>query len=209
LNAAWSSAMQSLPATAPAELLDTTRNALLAAYREPQRHYHTLQHLHECLALFESVRHLAEHPAEVALALWFHDAVYDVQGHDNERRSADWASTFAQAAGLPADSRSRLDGLIMATRHDALPDTPDGCLLVDIDLAILGAAPARFDDYGQQVRREYAWVPAPVFQAKRRSILAAFLARQPLYYTPALAARLDGTARANLRRAIEQLAGPG
>ena len=62
--------------------------ALLAAYAEPQRHYHSTQHLAECLHGFETVRHLAQRPAEVALALWFHDAVYDVQRHDNEAQSA-------------------------------------------------------------------------------------------------------------------------
>lgn len=33
----------------------------------------------ECLQGFEAVRHLAQRPAEVGLALWFHDAVHDVQ----------------------------------------------------------------------------------------------------------------------------------
>ncbi len=59
-------------------------DALLAAYAEPHRHYHSTQHLAECLQGFEAVRHLAQRPAEVALALWFHDAVYDVKRHDNE-----------------------------------------------------------------------------------------------------------------------------
>ena len=35
--------------------------ALMAAYAEPQRRYHSLQHLEECLGHFEQVRELAEH----------------------------------------------------------------------------------------------------------------------------------------------------
>ena len=34
--------------------------ALLDAYGEPQRHYHTLQHLGECLALADTVKAEAE-----------------------------------------------------------------------------------------------------------------------------------------------------
>ena len=35
-------------------------DALLAAYAEPHRHYHSTQHLGECLQGFEGVRHLAQ-----------------------------------------------------------------------------------------------------------------------------------------------------
>jgi hypothetical protein len=64
---------------------------LLCAWDEPQRHYHTLQHLAECLTMFDTLRAHAGQPADIELALWFHDAIYDVQGHDNEARSAHWA----------------------------------------------------------------------------------------------------------------------
>lgn len=45
------------------------RDRLLSAYAEPQRRYHTRQHLGECLLHFEREQAAAEHPAEVALAL--------------------------------------------------------------------------------------------------------------------------------------------
>ena len=73
---------------------------------------------------------------------------------------------------------------------------------IDIDLAILGAAPARFAEYEAQIRAEYAHVPSDVFHAKRGAILACFLARPRLYGTPALSARLEANARANLQGAI-------
>lgn len=75
---------------------------LLAHYSQPQRAYHTLEHLTECLIQFEAVRHLAQQPALLELALWFHDAVYDPtqDGHDpqynNEQQSANWAVQFLQ-----------------------------------------------------------------------------------------------------------------
>lgn len=40
------------------------RSRLLAAYAEPQRAYHTLQHLHECLQVFDEAKEsgLVERP---------------------------------------------------------------------------------------------------------------------------------------------------
>ncbi len=173
---------------------------LMAAYAEPQRHYHTQQHLGECLSAFDGARALAEHPDEVELALWFHDAIYDIKGHDNEQRSADWARDALLAAGVPGESAQHVHDLVMATRHTAVPVGRDEQLLVDIDLSILGAERARFDEYEQQIRQEYAYVPGFLFRRKRREILKGFLDRPVIYSTPHFHDALEARARDNLRR---------
>jgi predicted metal-dependent HD superfamily phosphohydrolase len=181
------------------------RDELLEAWSEPQRRYHTLRHLRDCIALLEPELAQAAHAAEVELALWFHDAIYDPRAPDTEQRSADWAERSLAAAGVAADARSRVRALVMATRHAAEPEGPDEELLVDMDLAILGAPRERFDEYEVEVREEYAWVPGPVFRHKRRQILAEFMARPSIYSTPVFALRLEATARANLERARDAL----
>jgi len=198
LRAHWTEAWCVLGLEAPAGLLDR----VLAAYAGPQRHYHGLQHLAECLGHFGRERGAAAHPAEVALALFFHDAVYDVHAADNEARSAGWARDTLQEAGASAETADRVHALVMATCHDAQPEGADAQLLVDIDLAILGAAPERFAEYERQIRREYAHVPPEAFEPRRRAILGRFLARGPLYLTPGLRARCEAQARSNLRAAI-------
>ena len=198
LRASWSDAWRALGASADDALLAE----LLARYAEGQRAYHTLQHLGECLVHLARERDGAERPAEVALALWFHDAIYDVHRHDNEARSADWARQAARRAGLAPEVAERLHALVMATRHDAQPVGADARLLVDIDLAILGATPARFAEYERQIRIEYAHVPPAVFEPRRCQILGGFLARDPLYLTAPMRTRLEAAARANLGRAV-------
>ena len=200
LRASWSEAWRALGAAADDALLAE----LLARYGEAQRAYHTLQHLGECLVHLARERDGAERPAEVALALWFHDAIYDVQRHDNEARSADWARQAALRAGLAPEVAERLHALVMATRHDVQPVGADARLLVDIDLAILGATPARFAEYERQIRIEYAHVPPAVFEPRRRQILGGFLARDPLYLTAPMRTRLEAAARANLGRAVDR-----
>ena len=154
LRAGWAALWQRLGLPQPEGLC----GGLLAAYSEPQRHYHTLQHLGECLALADELKAEAERFDEIELALWFHDAVYDVHAHDNEARSAQWAVTALRAAGLGEQACHRIHDLVMATRHSALPDTPDAALLTDIDLSILGAPQPRFAEYERQIRSEYSWV---------------------------------------------------
>jgi predicted metal-dependent HD superfamily phosphohydrolase len=177
-------------------------DALLAAYAEPHRHYHSTQHLAECLQGFEAVRHLAQRPAEVALALWFHDAVYDVQRHDNEAQSADWARQALTTAGVQAEVAERVYELVMATRHTNAPAAGDAQLLVDIDLSILGANAQRFAQYEQQIRAEYAFVPEDLFRTKRKEVLQSFSERPRIYNTDHFHAALEVRARANLARAV-------
>lgn len=176
------------------------RDDLLRRHAEPHRRYHTLQHLSECLALLDAHRGEAEDPAAVEVALWFHDAIYDVKRADNEERSA--ALAFDALARNGAGSRApAVRDLVLATRHTGAPARPDERLIVDIDLAILGAEADRFAEYEEQVRGEYAWVPAWIYRRKRRKILRGFLERPSLYSTPALRDALEARARENLARA--------
>ncbi|GAA4342586.1 metal-dependent hydrolase [Variovorax defluvii] len=198
-RAAWQDAWRDLGTTA-------SDDALLAQletrYAEPHRAYHTLQHLDECLEGLARERTRALRPGEVALALFFHDAIYDVHGHDNEERSADWARQAMLDARVSPDAAQRVHALVMATRHQAQPQEADAQLLVDIDLSILGAPAPRFAEYERQIRIEYAHVPPDVFEPRRKRILGAFLAREPLYLTPSIRATREEQARHNLRQAI-------
>ncbi len=168
----------------------------------PHRRYHSLQHLGECIAQLEGALDLAVHAGDVEIALWFHDAIYGLQAKDNEQRSADWAAGELTRSGAGEAQVRRVRALIMATCHTAKPADADQQLLVDIDLAILGAEPARFAEYDAQVKAEYSWVPEVVYRTKRREVLKGFLDRAVIYNTPLFRARLEQQARTNLRTAI-------
>jgi predicted metal-dependent HD superfamily phosphohydrolase len=201
VRARWSRAWHALALGPPGGALD----ALLARYAEPHRAYHTLHHLEECFAQLDPVRAQCERPAEVELALWYHDAIYEPKEPGNEERSAEWAARVLGAAGASPAAAGRVRELVLATKHDAVPETPDARILVDVDLAILGAPPERFDEYEAQVRREYDWVPEPAFRAARARILRELLARPALYSTAAFRERLEARARGNLARSMARL----
>lgn len=207
LRATWTTAWRALGRPAPTGL----QVQLLAAWAEPQRHYHDPRHLRECLALWQRWREHAEHPGEVAIALWFHDAVYDPrapQAGANELQSAAWAARALVGAGVDSTIAQRVHDLVMATQHDApatLGVTEDARLLVDIDLAILGSPPERFERYDQDVRKEYAWVPGLRYQAGRAQVLQSFLDRPRLYHGEQAFELLERPARRNLAAALSRL----
>jgi|JRYD01.1.fsa_nt_gb predicted metal-dependent HD superfamily phosphohydrolase len=198
LEQSWSRAWEHLQLSPPGDLFST----LIAAYNEPHRSYHSLQHLKECVAHFSEAIDLAVQPGEVELALWFHDAIYDIRGQHNELRSAEWAKQILIQAGAGTGVQQRVHGLIMATRHDAIPRDSDQQLIVDIDLAILGATPARFNEYDEQVRTEYSWVPSFLYNMKRKDVLRSFLIREQIYSTCRFRELYEHQARVNLQTAV-------
>ena len=179
---------------------------LARRYGEPGRAYHTLTHITAMLNVVEEFASAFTDPLALRLAVWFHDAVYDARRTDNEEQSAAYAADVLQASALSPSTRAAVERLILATKtHKAAPDDADAALLLDADLAVLGAAPADYDRYAQAIRREYAWVSEDRYREGRRKVLTGFLERSRLYHTPALFARFEEPARENLRRERESL----
>lgn len=178
---------------------------LVALYAEQHRAYHTLAHITHCLDEFEEVRHLAEHPNEVEMALWFHDAIYDTESQDSEERSAQLALKTANEMGLPETFGNRVHALIVATKHSEPPTETDTKILIDIDLSILGRGEAEFDEYEANVRREYHWVPEEEFKSRRAAILRSFMERQTIYSTDFFRQKYEQRARRNLGTSLSKL----
>ena len=173
-------------------------------YAEEHRAYHDAEHVAECLAWFNRVRELAERPAELEVALFFHDAIYEPLASNNEARSAEKLSQLALEARVPTEPVDRIARLIESTAtHDAR--SGDAALLSDIDLTILGASPGRYARYERDVRREYAVIDEASYRAGRARVLRGFLERVEIYRTPQLAARLEAQARDNLSSALSAL----
>jgi len=154
------------------------------------------------------VRGLPEDPAAVELALWFHDAVYDPRGADNEERSAALFREWAARAGLERARAARIEEWILLTRHGAGAAEGDAAFVLDIDLAVLSLDPEAYAGYERRVREEYAWVAEPVFRRERARILRGFLGRPAIYRTEGFRRRCEDLARRNLADAVAALEAP-
>jgi predicted metal-dependent HD superfamily phosphohydrolase len=181
---------------------------LLLRWGEPGRGYHSLEHLAECLDRLDAAPAGGADRDLVEAALWFHDAVYDPRSAENEARSAELARRALTGLGVTDETGARTAELVLLTRHRDRPDSPEGRLLCDIDLAILGGPEDEFDRYDRAIRQEYAWVPEPLYRRERAAVLRALLERDPLYATAYFRERYEAAARANLGRALARLGDP-
>ena len=182
---------------------------LVRHYREPHRGYHNLAHVADCLHHFDGARHLAPPGSADAIeaAIWFHDVIYDPRGSDNEGASAAYADAALARLGAEEGYRSEVRRLILLTRHDRAPVDLAGQLVVDVDLASLGASPGVFDENGRNIRREFSHVDEATYRSSRATILRRFASRPRIYSTDMFFERYEAAARANLTRAAAALEG--
>jgi len=193
----------------PFALTPGLERELRRAYAAPPRAYHNFEHVEEVMAHVASVPRW-EQPVAVALAVLFHDAVYEAGRPDNEARSAQLAAEIVPRE-LPehVDALPRAEQLILLTaRHGRLLPhevDPEAALFLDCDMAILAAAPERYDAYEDAIAREYAAIPAELYRSGRTAFLRALSAKARIYLSDYFHARCDAAARSNLLRAQERL----
>ncbi len=206
LLAAWTALLHRCGATADP---GPYGRELLRRWSEPQRRYHTAEHLHAVLRHVDDLAGHAADPDAVRLAAWFHDAVYRPDRTENEERSAALAARALTGAGLPAARVTEVERLVLLTvAHDPAPGDRDGEVLCDADLAVLGGSPEAYAAYAAAVREEYGFVPEPDFTAGRAAVLRRLLALPALYRTRAARERFADAARANLTAELARLERP-
>jgi len=181
---------------------DRTFEEIAQAYSGSGRFYHILDHI---LAMLATVENLATHAISlnaVKLATWLHDVIYASKASDNEERSAQYAERLCKELAIP--ECQMVASLIRKTKkHDAGEDDADAKVLIDADLAILGASEPVYRDYAGKIRQEYGWVTEPEYRQGRRRVLENFLARPTIYH---FLVQLEEPARQNLAREMAQLA---
>ncbi|MFF2654497.1 hypothetical protein [Streptomyces sp. NPDC058045] len=179
---------------------------LLARWAEPQRHYHSTDHLLNVLDQVDSLAAHAEQPDLVRLAAWFHDAVYRPNRSENEERSAALAERALREAGLGASGVREVVRLVqLTTTHDPRGGDTNGEVLCDADLSVLGGEPAQYAAYVAAVRAEYSFVPDADFRTGRAAVLRQLLDMPALFRTPGGAGRWESPARRNMRAELAVL----
>lgn len=206
----------------PGPRSDAVLDDLIGRHRQPHRRYHGLRHVVWVLrhtrrleaAIPECVAGVPGYDAAiVTAAAWFHDAVYHPEASDNEERSARLAETQLASLDWTPKRLAVVAELVRATAGHLVdrdvavgPARLDEQVLLDADLAVLGADPAGYAAYVSGVRGEYAHLSPADWATGRADVLERLLARRSLYLTEPGRSWWDERARANL---TAELAGLG
>lgn len=180
---------------------------LIARWSEPHRVYHGPEHLRDVLDRVDAFATADHDLFLVRLAAWYHDAVYLIGGGQvsNEEASARLAIRELSRCGLEQEDLNEIARLVrMTATHVPGSTDPNGELLSDADLAVLGGTEAEYERYRSAIREEYAQVPDEVFQSGRLQVLADLL-RGPIFRTGA-GRSLEAAAVRNLRTECHALA---
>lgn len=182
----------------------TVWDSMIHRYTEPHRVYHTLGHIIDCLEWLRTVHNpvMLDYWVyqRLAVALWFHDAVYDPRATDNEEASLALLSVHVGAS---------FRQLILATKRHFDPSFEptdlETQLMLDIDLASFAAPPGESAYLSAAIRLEYAHVPLADYCKARVELLTLLLQKPRIYRTEFFHERLEEKARANIAMEIHRL----
>lgn len=179
---------------------------LINTYSNTARKYHNLEHIQHILHLLKEVKELVYCFPALQLCAWFHDYIYDPQTKDNELKSAIQATTILSKLNIDFEIIQLVKQIIISTqRHQPLINNLENLIFLDVDLAILGATPDRYQKYSQAIRKEYNHLSDHDYFQGRIKVLTKFLTRKRIYHTNHFRQQLELTARANLATEISTI----
>jgi predicted metal-dependent HD superfamily phosphohydrolase len=188
---------------------------IACAYSEPQRFYHTLDHIHSLLLLFDQVKHLLTYPNLVELSIWFHDVVYfpEYVHGKNESQSAEISISFMIQAELGETERYIVETMILSTISHQLPKDKDSFsalkdleYFLDMDLSILGFEFNIYKSYALGIYYEYGYLYTfEKYCSGRVKVLNNIQSRSLLYFTDWFQSKYLKNAQSNLEIEIKHL----
>lgn len=182
---------------------------LREAYNMPPRAYHNLDHINYCLDALDKVYVYCDAPAEIAMALWFHDVIYHPLSETNEADSVVFARDALFRLNVSRERTDNIARLIMATKHDGTLMSHDEEMIADIDLVVLAESKEFFAETGRKVFKEYhGLVPRDAYFAGRADFFEGLLNRGRIFYSEHFYEMYEATAEKNLRAEIAMLRVP-
>ena len=180
----------------------STRANLVTLYSEPQRHYHTIEHIYNCLIEYKKYCNDIKTLESVKIieAIWWHDAIYLPKSNTNEEDSAELYVMQAKEQGLDRNHLQEIEEIkemILCSKHH-IPKTENEKIFCDIDMSILGYNDAEYLKYTSGVEKEYSFVPQNIFCNGRLVFINKLIDSKRIFHTDYFHNKYEIKARSNL-----------
>jgi predicted metal-dependent HD superfamily phosphohydrolase len=180
-------------------------NEIEESYASKNRFYHNLTHLENMIEELGVVKNDISDFDAILFSVFYHDIVYKATANDNEEKSAEKAKTDLQKLNLASNQIAKIYSQIITTKTHQKSEDPDADFLLDADLAILGHNWNHYQQYTQQIRKEYSVYPDFLYNPGRKKVLKHFLKFDGIYKTAHFRAKYETSARENIKREMELL----
>lgn len=167
---------------------------VFAAYQQPHRYFHTLQHLHDVCCLVRKLSLAEKTTAEMLLAALFHDVYWYPQETRNEAYSSAVFDLLVPSLGgrIPDKSRKKIHDIIISSKGQK-PVSSTARRFHECDCQVLlHGSPVDLLAYEFQIFREFQYLNIEAYRKGREGFFDRFSKRFP-------------ECRANMRFLIEYL----
>lgn len=175
------------------------------SYSQKNRKYHNLTHLENMILELENVKEETSDYDVMSFSVFYHDIIYKATSKDNEEKSAEVAKTRLDKLNISNERITKIYNQILATKSHKRSDDSDTNFLLDADLAILGKDWKVYDNYIQQIRKEYSIYPDFLYNPGRKKVLTHFLQFDEIFKTDHFKEKYEKMARENIQREISML----
>ncbi|MFC4687128.1 hypothetical protein ACFO4P_09305 [Epilithonimonas pallida] len=172
------------------------------SYSQKSRKYHNLIHLENMILELENVKDEISDYDSLLFSIFYHDIIYKATSKDNEEKSAEKAKIKLEKLNVPQEKITRIYNQILATKSHKKSEDSDINFLLDADLAILGQDWKIYENYTQQIRKEYSIYPDFMYKPGRKKILTHFLEFEEIFKTDYFKGKYEEKARENIQREL-------
>lgn len=173
------------------------------SYSQKSRKYHNLIHLENMIFELEEVKDKISDYDSLLFSIFYHDIIYKATSKDNEEKSAEKAKTRLEKLNISNEKISQIYNQILATKSHKRSEDSDTNFLLDADLAILGQDWKIYENYTQQIRKEYSIYPDFMYKPGRKKVLIHFLEFEEIFKTGYFKEKYEEKARENIQRELK------
>jgi predicted metal-dependent HD superfamily phosphohydrolase len=172
-------------------------------YSSELRYYHNLVHIVNMLSELKSIENDVKEKDTLLFSIYYHDIIYSTSNSDNEFRSAMLFMKRIERTSFKQVEKSVQQ--IESTKEHKLAKDNDINILLDLDFSILGKSKTEYNEYSQNIRKEYKTYSDFEFRIGREKVLNEFLNLPSIYKTDYFKTKYETNARNNISLELNSL----